>query len=180
MKEVWKDIPGFEGYQISNQGRVQSCRYGTRYGVRFNKYRLITPSFDGRRKYLMIDLVGRDGLRKGNMLARMVYSTFKGPIPEGKDIDHKDRNPLNNNLTNLRIASRAENVANCKGRNKFGYPKGIKRTKAGNWEARTTRMGKGVYLGTHPTQEEAVAAFSAYVKKTYGEFALVEEAKEIH
>lgn len=26
--EVWKDIPGFENYQISNYGNVKSLNYG--------------------------------------------------------------------------------------------------------------------------------------------------------
>ena len=43
---------------------------------------------------------------------RMVYEAFKGEIPEGMEIDHIDRNKHNNNPDNLRVVTRAENIAN--------------------------------------------------------------------
>ncbi len=42
----------------------------------------------------------------------MVAKVFLGERPEGKVIDHIDRNPLNNNVSNLRYISQIENMRN--------------------------------------------------------------------
>lgn len=41
--EVWKDIPGFENYQISNYGNVKSLNYG-----RTGKTKLLKPTISGK------------------------------------------------------------------------------------------------------------------------------------
>lgn len=41
---------------------------------------------------------------------RAVYESFKGPIPKGMQVNHKDGNKLNNNLDNLELCTPLENV----------------------------------------------------------------------
>ena len=48
--EVWKDIPGFENYQISNYGNVKSLNYG-----RTGKPKLLKPTVSGK-GYLQVRL----------------------------------------------------------------------------------------------------------------------------
>lgn len=48
--EVWKDIPGFENYQISNYGNVKSLNYG-----RTGKTKLLKPTISGK-GYLQVRL----------------------------------------------------------------------------------------------------------------------------
>lgn len=55
---------------------------------------------------------------------RAVYETFKGEIPDGYEIDHIDTVRNNNNIDNLRLVTRKENMNNnltfqnfCKSRN---------------------------------------------------------------
>ncbi len=43
---------------------------------------------------------------------RLIFETFVGPIPQDRSIDHMDRNPLNNSLDNLRLATDSEQVKN--------------------------------------------------------------------
>lgn len=43
---------------------------------------------------------------------RLVYETFKGPIPDGMEIDHFDTNKENNSLDNLILCSHKENCNN--------------------------------------------------------------------
>lgn len=47
---------------------------------------------------------------------RVVWEIHNGPIPEGLIIDHKDGNGLNNNISNLRLATYAQNAKNSKKR----------------------------------------------------------------
>lgn len=69
------------------------------------------------------------------------------------DIDHIDRNGLNNRKENLRILSHADNL-----RNQSEKRKGIKKVPSGNYQAVITKEGKGIYLGTFPTYYEALEA----------------------
>jgi hypothetical protein len=48
----------------------------------------------------------RAGRNKGRRLAIRRYGKAK---LNGKDVDHKDRNPMNNSGTNLRIQSKSKN-----------------------------------------------------------------------
>ena len=41
---------------------------------------------------------------------RLMWLTYKGPIPNGYEIDHIDNNKYNNTLSNLQLLSRAANV----------------------------------------------------------------------
>jgi len=50
------------------------------------------------------DRAGRNGARR--MLKKKYGSSLLG-----KDVDHKDRNPRNNNMNNLRLQSKSENRA---------------------------------------------------------------------
>ena len=43
---------------------------------------------------------------------RLVYETFVGEIPKGFEIDHINRNRLDNRLENLRVVTHKENVNN--------------------------------------------------------------------
>jgi len=50
------------------------------------------------------DRAGRNG-------ARRILKKKYGSSLLGKDVDHKDRNPRNNNMSNLRLQSKSENRA---------------------------------------------------------------------
>ena len=54
MKEIWKDIPNYEGYyQVSSLGNVKS--------IRFNKEKLLSPS---RYKGYLYVVLYRNKIRK--------------------------------------------------------------------------------------------------------------------
>lgn len=51
--------------------------------------------------------------QRGVLLAhRVIWEMVNGPIPDGLEVDHKDRNRLNNLLGNLRLVSSAGNSEN--------------------------------------------------------------------
>lgn len=77
----------------------------------------------------------------------------------GEEVDHIDGNPLNNTRKNLRLCTHAENQANrtrLQKNNTSGYS-GVRKNR-NKWCAILWRGGKGIYLGSFDTKEEAIEA----------------------
>lgn len=93
-------------------------------------------------------------------------------IPASCDIDHKDRNGLNNQRYNLRPCSQFQNNGNrrkqagCSSRFK-GVSWNPKRKK---WEA-SIKSGKNIFLGRFLSEIEAANAYDVAAKEHFGEFA---------
>lgn len=108
MKEVWKDIPGFEGlYQISNYGRLKS--FHSDCGGR------ILSVTNSTGWYLSIILT-KDRNRFSKRIHQLVVETFLG-IKSTRfiQIHHLDGNRQNNRLDNLSvIASRTHSLVSIK------------------------------------------------------------------
>ena len=90
-------------------------------------------------------------------------------------IDHIDRNKLNNQRSNLRVASGSQNSSN-RGMligNTSGY-KGV--TKLGlKWQAQIGLDGKKIYLGLFETPEAAAKEYNKIALQLFGEFAFQNE-----
>ena len=91
----FKDIPNFEGYQVNTEGIILG-RLGNI---------LAHQDCNG---YASVHMrVGKRSYRK--LVHRVVYETFVGIVPKGFEINHKDHNKLNNNLSNLELVTSKEN-----------------------------------------------------------------------
>jgi len=115
MKEIWKDIVGYEGYyQVSSFGRVKSLsrikyrKNGKKVVPHVFPEKILRPeeTWNGRlRVVLMVDKV-----KKRFLVHRLIALVFI-PAIEGKPwINHKDGNPHNNKPGNLEWCTREENV----------------------------------------------------------------------
>jgi hypothetical protein len=91
--------------------------------------------------------------------------------PKGLEVDHKNRNILDNRKINLRICSRALNAAN-KGPFNSLQIKGVIARRKG-WQARIIQNGKEINLGIYPSKEEAGKMYNKVAKFIYGEFAWI-------
>ncbi len=103
MKEIWKDIAGYEGlYQVSNCGNVRSldrmCER-KKYGNYFIKGKTLKPGID-RRGYFFVVLSKHSKLanKKVHRLVAQAFIENKEGLPQ---INHKDENKQNNKSNNL-------------------------------------------------------------------------------
>lgn len=112
--EIWVDLIGYRGYQISNAGRIR------KYANRYQSYYLLTTATNNSSGREYVSLVREDGTRKNLNVARLVAHAFvSGYSAENNTVDHKDGNPKNNNASNLEWVSQACN-------NKRAYTNGKK------------------------------------------------------
>ena len=104
---------------------------------------------------------------------RIIWEMHNGPIRCGYVIDHKDGDPWNNRLENLRECTQGENTLNQRlsKKNTSGV-KGVHWDKqTGMWRASIKAYGVEMKLGRYPLLEGAVAARVAAEKELHGEFA---------
>ncbi len=102
------------------------------------------------------------------------------PVTGKFTADHKDRNGLNNQRDNLRIATHSQNSANRKlqKNNTSGY-RGVSQNKAtGGWVARIKINKNYEHIGTYPTAQSAARAYNKRALEVWGEFAQLNEFNE--
>lgn len=120
--EEWRVVEGYEGYyEVSNLGRVRSVERRIVLITRDGKDRpcvfkekILKQSEEKKAKYnwLPRKYVGlsKDGKSKRFYVHRLVANTFIENPNNLTDVNHKDGNPFNNNVSNLEWVSRKENI----------------------------------------------------------------------
>ena len=113
--------------------------------------------------------------RKFFSVSRLVAKHFIPNIENKEQVDHIDRNKLNNHISNLRWATCSENLGNQLSRKgSTSKYKGVYFHKSrGKWMARIKVNGKRKYLGRFKYEKEAALAYNKAAKEIYGEFALL-------
>ena len=155
------DIPGYEGlYQVYEDGRV--------FSIRSKKWKAQLNHSNG---YMMVSLA-KDNKDTKHRVHRLVALCYLENPENKKDVDHIDGNRKNNHVSNLRWATRSENLRNSflRSDNKSGH-KGVDWCESRNkWRACIRLNSKHTHLGYFETKEEAAAAYQAAAKIHYGEF----------
>jgi hypothetical protein len=101
---------------------------------------------------------------------RLAWFFVHGDIPDCS-IDHINRNPLDNRISNLRLANFSQNAANRKS-TRGEFLRGVRRKKTSvGYSATICKNGKSILLGTYDTEQEAHEAYLAAAQKLHGEFA---------
>lgn len=107
-KEIWKTIPGFSAYEVSDAGRHRRTRR-----VRTSGPRVLAGCL-GSSGYVETSLVRDDGKSVGERLHRLVLLAFVGPSGPGQHSRHLNGNSADNRLENLCWGSAKENAADKK------------------------------------------------------------------
>lgn len=103
IMEEWRQISDFPNYSVSNFGNVMNDKTN-------KMLRLCNKS-----GYYNISLTN-DNNYKTFKVHRLVAFAFIENIENKPEVNHKDKNKLNNNVTNLEWMTRTENnIHRCKG-----------------------------------------------------------------
>lgn len=104
--EIWRDIDGYRGYQVSNFGRVRSFA-NNRHGL-CEEHHMLNPVKGKNGRYTVC-------LGRGNryLVSRLVATAF---IPNPSNLPivrHMDDDPLNNHVSNLAWGTQMDNMQDC-------------------------------------------------------------------
>lgn len=119
MKEIWKDVVGYEDkYQVSNMGKIRSliCTNGKRKIPRILKMR------DNTHGYLNVDL-SRDGVVSTKRLSRLIAEAFRSSNHDKtkNQVNHKNGIKTDNRAINLEWTTQNENMQHAKANRLLAY-----------------------------------------------------------
>lgn len=123
-KEIWKDIPGFDGFQVTNMGHIRSYwekaripnKHGGTYRKRVETPHILPESDDGN-GYKKVFMTSDTGKKYCKKVHKMVGDAFLDK-PADYDtveytIDHIKSGPegkLDNSIWNLQYLTRPDNI----------------------------------------------------------------------
>ena len=122
MNEIWKDIDGYDQYQISSLGRIRNK----------NTDRIRKTFLKPGRKYEVTIQLHKNSIKKTYNLHRLVAKHFLENYDDNLIVMHIDENlPVDvvNSVSNLKMSTQSENMKDCflknrkshSGKNNPGY-----------------------------------------------------------
>ena len=124
---MWKSIPNFPGYEVSDLGEVRSWHSanGRTPHTETTKPRKLNPATYVDSDYLRVSLkCPNSGKFIVRRVHQLVLEAFVGPRPNNSIVMHLNDNPKDNKLSNLKYATNQENSddmvnkgRSCKGEN---------------------------------------------------------------
>jgi len=164
--EEWRDIVNFPNYQVSNLGNVKNCKTNT----------MIKTSLGTKdKRYYYVSIYNEKNCRL--LLHRIIAKAFIPTDDDSLEIDHKDRNTHNNNIENLRWATKSENKRNAykkKLQTSSKYVGVCYRKSSDKWHSSIRINGKKKFIGSYETEEEAGLAYNnAIISHNLQDFAIL-------
>ena len=124
LREEWREIPGFPGYEASTLGFIRTYWYKVRNSTGYGTHRELRdipkplPGSPDDNGYLHVNVYcALDGIRYTRKIHVLIAITFL-PLPDDYEfadytVDHIDSGPrgkLNNAVTNLQWMTRSDNI----------------------------------------------------------------------
>ncbi len=131
-------------------------------GIRW--YAWFNPS---TKSFYAVVSVMKDGKKRTIYLHRFLMNP-----PEGKVVDHKNHDTLDNRRSNLRICTQQDNIRSARQRKNSSGFKGVYWNPVRNkWQARIHDTGKkAIHLGLFLEKNAAAKAYNIAAKKLFGKF----------
>lgn len=172
QKEIWKDIPNFEGYyQASNLGRVRSLDRVRTYksgASKLLKGKMLNPIMGNGYKQVTLTMKGR---QKAFKISQLVAMAFLGHKPDGYKlvVDHINGNKLDDRVENLRIVTHRANVSTCfrtdNGTFSSEYVGIYWNINSLKWSSSIYYDGINIYLGSFDNETDASDAYQKALSK---------------
>jgi hypothetical protein len=118
-------------------------------------------------QYATRTIYRKGGKQRQINMHRLIMNT-----PNGMEVDHLDRNGLNNQKNNMRNCTRKENSRNRDPKSASGYI-GVYCQGKSQIIARIYVNGKDIFLGSFKNKEDAARARDNAAKIYFGEFATI-------
>jgi len=171
-KEIWKDVPGYEGYyKVSNLGRVRSLDRTITLSdgrVRQIKEKSIGAIRDNGYRYVSLS---KDNTSKPTTVAQVVAIAFLNHKPDGHTlvVDHINGDRTDDRACNLRIVTNRENNSSCyrsdRGRLSSRFTGVHWSNSVKKWLARIKYKGISHSLGCFAIESDASDAYQKALSK---------------
>ena len=157
-EEVWRELPGYSNYMVSDRGNVKSL---DRRGW---KGRVLKQMINS--KYKRVGL-SKDGIERGFHVHQLVAMSFLGHTSGGYElvVDHIDGNKMNNNLINLQVITNRENCTKDKKGGSSQYIGVSWHKRRSKWIARISINRKSKFLGYFTNEIDASNAYQKKLKE---------------
>ena len=161
--EQWMPVREFPNYMVSSSGRVMNIK----------TFRVLKPATNSYGYLFVVLYSNAEVLLK--TIHRLLAEAFILNLTDLPCVDHKDRNSLNNHLSNLRWCTHKENQQNrSKLKNTTSVYKGVSFHKASNkWQAHICHNGLQIHLGLFTDEVEAAHAYDRKASELFGVFAVL-------
>lgn len=168
MVEVWKSIPDFPNYIISNFGIVKRIeRTLIRRGFLYKLPEKIMKPYNGFGDYLVIQLKNENHI-KSFLIHRLVAKAFIKNPRNLEYVNHVDNDKFNNHVLNLEWVTKRENACHATKLHSTFSSKftGVAfHQKSKKWYASIRYGGKSRSLGYYDTEQIAYDARCKFEKE---------------
>lgn len=169
---MWIDVPGYEGiYQATSNGSIRSLDRKNSIG-RKTKGRVLKPAISQKGYYTVY--LHKNGVGKSVLVHRIVALCFLPGFSDEYQIDHIDRNRLNCDISNLRLATQSQNMSNMVKPSAKRKYKGVTERR-GRFCPAITIKKRTYHYGTYDDPIEAARVYDKHAIEFFGEYALTNE-----
>jgi len=96
---MWRDIPGYDGYEITKTGKVRNKK----------TKKLLKPWINSTNYYLRVNLM-LNGVEKAPLVHVLVAAAYLENPFNLPDVNHKNNKRQDNRVTNLEYVSHSDNM----------------------------------------------------------------------